>query len=174
MAQLKRQKQARCTLSCAAEPLNKKNIKNTSLQKNLLSHSVGIIYKIKTINYSTVLNNTCGYAFLNTNFFFCFTITQRTPHLNVRLYSEYQLFLYQTITEQREKEKTYDQIAEWLNKKGYLSVRGKKFRGAHVHSIVKKKRLKDEKFEKEYPEVRSDFYLDIFDRTLINMVKSDD
>ena len=124
--------------------------------------------------YSTVLNNTCGYAFLNTDFFFCFTITQRTPHLNVRLYSEYQLFLYQTITEQREKEKTYDQIAEWLNKKGYLSVRGKKFRGAHVHSIVKKKRLKDEKFEKEYPEVRSDFYLDIFDRTLINMVKSDD
>ena len=116
----------------------------------------------------------CGYALLNTIFFFCFTVTQRTQHLNVRLYSEYQLFLYQTITEQREKEKTYDQIAEWLNKKGYLSVRGKKFRGAHVHSIVKKKRLKDEKFKKEYPEVRSDFYLDIFDRTLINMVKSDD
>ena len=111
----------------------------------------------------------CGYALLNTIFFFCFTVTQRTQHLNVRLYSEYQLFLYQTITEQRKEGKTFDQIAEWLNEEGYLSVRGKKFRGAHIHSIVKKKRLRDEKLEKDYPEVRSDFYLDIFDKTLVNM-----
>ena len=53
-------------------------------------------------------------------------------------------------------------------------MRGKKFKGNHVHSIVKKKRLKDEKLERVYPEVRSDFYLDIFDRTLINIVKSDE
>ena len=120
------------------------------------------------------MNNTCGYAFLNTDFFFCFTITQRTPHLNVPLYSEYQFFLYETITEQRKKGETFDQIAQWLTKKGYLSVRGKKFKGNHVHSIVKKKRLKDAKLERVYPEVRSDFYLDIFDRTLINIVKSDE
>ena len=109
------------------------------------------------------------YARLNTDFFFCFTITQRTPHLNVPQYSQYQFFLYETIIEQREKGKTFDQIAEWFNKKGYLSVRGKKFKGNHVHSIMKKKRLKDKKLEKEYPEVRSDFYLDIFDKTLVNM-----
>jgi len=127
-----------------------------------------------SIFYSTVFNGACRYALLNTDFFFFFTITQRTPNLNVPLYSEYQFFLYETITAQRKKEKTFDQIAEWLNQKGYLSVRGKKFRGAHVHSIVKKKRLRDKKFEKEYLEVRSDFHLDIFDRTLINMVKSDD
>ena len=84
------------------------------------------------------------------------------------------IFSHQTIIEQREKAKTFDQIAEWLNQKGYLSVSGKKFKGAHVHSIVKKKRLRDKKFVKEYLEVRSDFHLDIFDRTLINMVKSDD
>ena len=109
----------------------------------------------------------CGYALLNTIFFFCFTVTQRTQHLNVRLYSEYQLFLYQTITEQREKGKTFDQIADCLNEKGYLSVRGKKFKGNHVHSIVKKKRLKDEKFERDYPEVRSDFSLEVFDTLLL-------
>ena len=91
--------------------------------------------------------------------------------MNVRLYSEYQLFLYQTITEQRKEGKTFDQIAEWLNEEGYLSVRGKKFRGAHIHSIVKKKRLRDEKLEKDYPEVRSDFYLDIFDKTLVNLIE---
>ena len=68
---------------------------------------------------------------------------------------------------------TFDAIAEWLDKEGYLTVRGKKFKGNHVHSIVKK-RLKDEKLERVYPEVRSDFYLDIFDRTLINIVRSDE
>ena len=85
--------------------------------------------------------------------------------------SEYQFFLYQTITEQREKVKTFDQIAEWLNKKGYLSVLGKKIKGNHIHSIVKKKRLKDEKLEKEYPEVWSDFSLEVVDKTLVNMIE---
>ena len=83
--------------------------------------------------------------------------------------SEYQFLLYETITEQRKKGKTFDQIAEWLNKKGYLSVRGKKFKGNHVHSIVKKKRLRDEKLEREYPEVWSDFSLEVVDKTLVNI-----
>ena len=30
---------------------------------------------------------------------------------------------------------------------------------------------KDEKLEREYPEVRSDFYLEIYDKRLINMLK---
>ena len=85
------------------------------------------------------------------------------------MYSEYQFFLYETITEQREEGKTFDQIADWLNEEGYLSVRGKKFRSAHVHSIVKKKRLKDKKSQREYPEVRSDFSLEVVDKTLVNM-----
>ena len=120
------------------------------------------------------MHDECGYAFLKADFFFCFTITVRTPNLKVALYSEYQFFLYTTITEHREKGKTFDQIADWLNNKGYLSIHGKKFKCNHVHSIVKKKRLKVEKLERGYPEIRSDFYLDIFDRTLINIVKSDD
>ena len=48
-------------------------------------------------------------------------------------------------------------------------MRGKKFKGNHVHSIVKNKRLKDEKLEREYLEVRSDFYLEVVDKTLVNM-----
>ena len=105
----------------------------------------------------------------NADVLFHFSINYRRPPFRVPLYSEYQFFLYETIVEQRGKGKTFDQIAEWLNKKGYLSVRGKKFKGNHVHSIVTKKRLKDEKLEREYPEVWSDFYLDIFDKTLVNM-----
>ena len=51
-----------------------------------------------------------------------------------------------------------------------LSFRScKKFKGNHVHSIVKKKRLKDEKLEREYPEVWSDFSFEVIDKTLVNM-----
>ena len=60
------------------------------------------------------------------------------------------------------------QIANWLNDNGHLTPRGYKFKNAHVHSIVKKKRLKDEKLEKEYPEQWSDFSLEVVDKTLVN------
>ena len=62
---------------------------------------------------------------------------------------------------------TFNQIADHLNKKKILSARGKRFRGGHVHSILKKKRMRDEKLERKYPEVRSDFYLDIYDKTIL-------
>ena len=39
----------------------------------------------------------------------------------------------------------------------------------HVHSIVKKKRLKDKKLEREYPKVMSDFSLEVVDKTLVTM-----
>ena len=46
---------------------------------------------------------------------------------------------------------------------------GKKFKGNHVHSIVKKKILKDETLEKVYSEVQADFSLEVVDYTLVNM-----
>ena len=101
-----------------------------------------------------------------------FTITYRRPPFNIPQYSQYQFFLYETIIAHRKRGKTFDQIAEWLNGKGYLSVRGKKFRGAHIHSIVKKKRLKDEKLERDYPEQWSDFSLEVIDKTLVNNLNS--
>ena len=82
-------------------------------------------------------------------------------------YTEYQYYLYETISKLREKGMTFNQIADHLNKKNILSVRGKKFRGAHVHSIMKRKRVRDERLEREYPEVRSDFYLDVYDKSVL-------
>ena len=38
-----------------------------------------------------------------------------------------------------------------------------------MHSIEKKKRLKYEKLEREYPEVWSDFSLEVVDKTFVNM-----
>ena len=60
----------------------------------------------------------------------------------------------------------FNEIADHLNKKKMLSVRGKTFRGGHVHSIMKRKRMRDEEFRERYPEVRSDFYLDIYDKSI--------
>ena len=107
----------------------------------------------------------CGWVeeILPADAFFCFTITIRHPILKMPHYTEYQYFLYETISKLREKEMTFNQIADYLNMKKILSVRGKKFRGAHVHSILKRKRMRDEKLEREYPKVRSDFYLDVYD-----------
>ena len=93
--------------------------------------------------YSTVSFVRCNAVVENADLTYNFSITYRRPPFTVPQYSQYQFFLYETITVHREKEKTFDQIAELLNKKGYLSVRGKKFKGNHVHSIVKKKQLKD-------------------------------
>ena len=80
--------------------------------------------------------------------FFHFTITQRTPLLQLSLYSEYQYFLYEIISELREQGMTFQQIAEYLNKKKIQSDRCKKFKGAHVHSILKKRRNKEEEVKK--------------------------
>ena len=119
-------------------------------------------------NYSTVSIVWCNDANCYADLTYNFTITYRRPPFSIPKYSQYQFFIYETIIEQREKGKTFNQIAEWLNEKGYLSVRGKKFKGNHVHSIVKKKRLKDEKLEREYPEKWSDFRLEVVDKTLFN------
>ena len=119
--------------------------------------------------HSTVSFMRCSGKFFSGDVFFCFTITYRRPIFTVPQYSQYQFFLYETITAHREKGKTFHQIADWLNKKGYLSVRGKKFKGNNIHSIVKKKTLKDEKLDREYPEVWSDFSLEVVDKTLVNM-----
>ena len=111
----------------------------------------------------------CNGGLFSADVTFNFSITYRRPPFSVPQFSQYQFFLYETITAHREKGKIFDQIAEWLNKKGYLSVRGKKFKGNHVHSIVTKKRLKDEKLERQYPEVWSDFSLEVVEKTLVTM-----
>ena len=74
-----------------------------------------------------------GGASLNGDAFFCFTISQRTTLLQQSKYSDYQYFLYETISELRDKQMTFTQIAEELNRKKYLSARGKVFKGNHVH-----------------------------------------
>ncbi len=83
------------------------------------------------------------------------------------LYSEYQYFLYETISELREQGMTFQQIAEQLNKKKIETVRGKKFRSPHVHSILKKRRNKEEELKRKYLEEWSDFSLEVVDKSIL-------
>ena len=62
---------------------------------------------------------------------------------------------------------TFNEIADHLNKKKILSARGKKFKGGHVHSIIKRRLVRDKKLKENYPEVRSNFYLDIYDKSIL-------
>ena len=109
----------------------------------------------------------CNYAFSSADVVFKFTITFRPASFTGNHYSKYQLFLYQTISEHREQGLTFDAIAEWLNKEGHLTVRGKKFRGAHVHSVLKKRLAKEELLNREYQPVWSDFSMEVVDKTIL-------
>ena len=62
---------------------------------------------------------------------------------------------------------TFDAIAEWLSKEGHLTVQGKKFRGAHVHSILRKRLAKEEFLNREHPPVWSDFSMEVVDKTIL-------
>ena len=73
----------------------------------------------------------------------------------------------QIITEHREKGMTVNNIAEWLNKEGYLTVRGKKFRDAYAHSILKKNLAKEELMKRDYSTFWSDFCTEVVDKTIL-------
>ena len=62
---------------------------------------------------------------------------------------------------------TFDAISDWLNERGYLTVRGKRFKGAHVHSILKRRLAKEELLNREYPPVWSEFSLEVVDKTIL-------
>ena len=62
---------------------------------------------------------------------------------------------------------TFDAVAEWLNEEGYLTVRGKRFRGTHVHSILKKRSAMEELLNRKYPPVCSDFSMEPVDKTIL-------
>ena len=61
---------------------------------------------------------------------------------------------------------TFDAISDWLNERGYLTVKGKKFRGGHVHSILRKRLIKEKLLKREYSPVWSDFSMEVVGKTI--------
>ena len=121
----------------------------------------------------TEWGNRCAELINNSDLFFSFDLTTRSTSLSQRYYNEYQHFLHDTISDLLLKGMNYQEIADWLNDNGYKTVRGKRFRNAHTHSIIKKKRLSNERFDTTYPSELSNFSLEIYDKTLLNETDED-
>ena len=99
-----------------------------------------------------------------------FDVNLRTSNLWVTPYSSHQQFLCDSVSDFRDKGWTFQKIADWLNDNGYKSARGKVFRSSHVHSIIKKKRLRDQRMSKECQMTIGNFDLWFLDMTLINKI----
>jgi len=110
----------------------------------------------------------------NRNFieaYFIFHLKLRASHLNSRSYSEYQYFLYEKITKFRKIGWSSNKIANWFNKGDFLTSRGKKFKGSHVHSIMQKKNIIDKRITQEFTPKIYNFRIRFIDNTLINFLK---
>lgn len=86
-----------------------------------------------------------------------FDLIIRTNKLWIAPYSQYQHTLYELILKMRYKGHTFAGIAAYLNEQGYQTTRGKTFKNAHVHSILKKKRIRDERLKKDHAPVLENF-----------------
>ena len=102
---------------------------------------------------------------------FTFDLVTRSSSLNNQNYNEYQQFLYDTISELLLKGMNYKEIADWLNENGYTTLRGKKFRNNHTHSIMKKKRLSNKIFSRTNPSEFSNCSIEVYDKSILNQVR---
>ena len=77
-------------------------------------------------------------------------MTSRASHLWHSHYSDYQETLHNLIKTMHDSGIGYRKIAQWLNAHGYKTPRGFEFKNTHVFSILKKKRIRDERLNKRY------------------------
>ena len=106
------------------------------------------------------------------DYYLCFTATLTSSRLsNPAPYSDYQSELHDLIQRLHDKGMGYRKIAYWLNDNGYKTPRGKKFFNTHVFSILKKKRLREERLNslpEDRFEITSPLRIEYVERKLIN------
>ena len=112
----------------------------------------------------------CNDAFLidNSDVNFTFDLTTRSSSLNRQYYSDYQHILYNIISEKLDKGMNYKEIADWLNDNGYKTTRGKRFFNSSTHSIMKKKKISDDRYNRKYSSKMNNCSIEITDKRLVN------
>ena len=105
------------------------------------------------LDYSTVMEcDPLTVLAKDTNLYFLtLGLEINVADLWVSHYSDHQQYLFETITKFRAEGWSYIKISEWFNDNDISTPRGKKFIPASVHSIVKKKRISDERFGRTFP-----------------------
>ena len=91
--------------------------------------------------------------------FVCVNVTVRCSNLNVPPISKYQEFLFQKISELHASGLGYRRISYWLKENGYKTPRGHEFKNTHVFSILKKRRLREERINKPYEVTYGEWYI---------------
>ena len=89
-----------------------------------------------------------------------FSVTVTSSLLWSKPYSDYQFFLHNKISELRKQGLGYRRISNILNEEGILTLRGKVFTNSHVHSILKKKNIREERLNRKSRKVVSRFVLE--------------
>lgn len=110
-------------------------------------------------------NGICSqYGFLtnpsHVTHYLIFTVTVTSSLLWSKPYSDYQFFLHNKISELRKQGLGYRRISNILNEEGILTVRGKVFTNSHVHSILKKKNIREERLNRKSRKEVSRFVLE--------------
>ena len=92
-----------------------------------------------------------------------FSVKITTNELWTTNYSDYQLYLYKRIISLQEEGLGYRKIAKILNNEGLKTPRGKVFTNSHVHSNLKKKRIRDERVNQQFDNEISALELEYID-----------
>jgi hypothetical protein len=76
-------------------------------------------------------------------------------------YSEYQQFLFNTISKMHAEGNSYIKIAQWFNDNNHLTPRGATFKANHAWSIHMKKQKSINRFARTYDPEITDINIDI-------------
>ena len=90
--------------------------------------------------------------------YLCVAVTVRTMNLHIARLSNYQDKLNDKIKELHDGGLGYRRIAYWLNENQYKTPRGHDFKNNHVHSILKKRRIRNERINRPYELSFGDWY----------------
>ena len=85
-------------------------------------------------------------------------VTVRCINLNIVRLSDYQDELHDKIKELHDSGLGYRRIACWLNENQYKTPRGYEFKNNHVHSILKKRRIRFERINRPCELTFGDWY----------------
>mgnify|MGYP002006822793 FL=1 len=86
-------------------------------------------------------------------------VTVRCINLNIVRLTDYQNVLHDKIKELHDSGLGYRRIACWLNENQYKTHRGHEFKNNHVHSILKKRRIRNERINRPYELTFGDWFL---------------
>ena len=102
--------------------------------------------------------STKGRTFLIKSYL-CVKVTVRCFNLNIKQLSNYQDELHDTIKALHYSGLGYRRITYWLNENQYKTLRGHEFKNTHVHSILKKRRIRNERINRPYELTFGEWYI---------------